>query len=108
MSNKGVDNKIQQLIDKLENLEIEIAEIKNELKVIINTKDNKPQNTKAKDRFGTPIKIGCKVRFLTSGRYRSKGGTITKIGKTNVTSEDSDGNNIVRNFNNVKIIEDVG
>lgn len=107
MSKDNVDETLQRLIDKLERLEIEIAEVKNDLKTIVATTDKKPQGTKAKDRNGTPIKIGCRVRFLTKGKYHSTGGTVTKIGRTNVTSKDNEGNHIVRNFNNVEIIENV-
>ena len=107
MSKGNVDDTLQRLIDKLERLEIEIAEVKNDLKAIVTTTDKKQQGTKAKDRHGTPIKIGCKVRFLTKGKYHSTGGTVTKRGRTNVNSKDNEGNHIVRNFNNVGIIEDV-
>ena len=57
-----------------------------------------------KDRYGSTIQIGDRVRFLTAGRWKAKEGTVYKITKERVTAYDKRKNSISRSPYNVQKI----
>lgn len=119
MSKDDIDEKIKALINKVNELELAARETKEELATLLDSVSNKKSSSTAKvadededrgrptDRYGVPLRIGSKVRFLTKGRYNSKEGVITNVGSIKITARDSKGNRINRNFNNVEVIDDV-
>lgn len=111
------DEDVQVIIDRIERIELELKETKRELQKILDKKrntNNDRANTKEthnrgpKDRFGNEIKVGCKVKFLTGGRYTSTKGIVTNLGRSRVTATDKRGNKIYREFGNVQILNDDG
>ena len=70
--------------------------------------DKVPQSLRngAKDRDGTPIRIGDRVRFLTKGAYSSTEGIVNRFSRNfvRVFALDSDGFEIPRAPKNVRVI----
>ena len=44
-------------------------------------------NATVVDRYGTEIKVGAKVKFLTSGGFKSTEGVVSRVGKRVTTSK---------------------
>ena len=88
----------------IKQLEIETEQTKHQLKQLVLRKDNRkkslPVATQEKpirkvsvtivtlvDRYGTEIKVGAKVKFLTSGGFKSTEGVVSRVGKRVTTSK---------------------
>jgi transcription antitermination factor NusG len=70
------DKKIEQLTNRLKQLNIEQEGVIRELEKLTNT--SKP---KTPDAEGSELLIGDKVRITNKGLFKEKRGTVTKIGK---------------------------
>ena len=66
-----------------------------------------PQGPRVVDRDGTIITIGCEVTFLTRGRFRTTGGTVTRFSHNNarVFAIDTNGIEIPRAPRNVRVLQ---
>jgi hypothetical protein len=130
-SEEETKNKIQEKITKLtnrskditterNNIEKKVQELQKKLKALkvkelCNNRDKIARRQResrrrlpqaARDRFEKIIVPGDKVRFLTSGLFKSTEGIVTKIGKARITARDSSGFLINRSPNNVEVIEE--
>lgn len=57
------------------------------------------------DRYGTILKEGDKVEFLTSGKCKEKFGIIYKLSETQVLHNVNNRNKTHREFQNVRKVE---
>ena len=108
MKNRSSTN-IEELIQRINKLEIENKTLKKDLKQCIKSKSpanfpNKQTNNTARDANGKVLEIGQKVKFVTKGKYNSTEGIIETIKKTRVVSVDNRKNKIVRAHQNVEIV----
>ena len=108
MKNRSNTN-IEELIQRINKLEIENKILKNDLKQCIKSKSpanvpNKQTNTTARDAKGKVLEIGQKVKFIMKGKYKSTEGIVKTIKETRVVSIDNRKNKIVRAHQNVEII----
>ena len=124
-SDREIDNRIQELSDRLRVLNIERASTEQQLRELENeraeratgrlrrdtdrarrrqSEADRRSRQAARDRKGELIVLGDRVRFLTKGLYRSTEGVVTKINKRRVTARDTSGNAISRAPHNVEII----
>jgi uncharacterized Zn ribbon protein len=108
MNNRS-DINIEELIRRVDRLEIENKTLREDLNNCIRTKNNKQISTKptkiiAKDAKGNVLKVGQKVKFVTKGKYKSNEGIIETIKETRVISIDNNRNKIVRAHRNVEVI----
>jgi hypothetical protein len=101
MKNRS-NNNIEELIKRIDRLEIENKILRKDLNKCIKTTE--PTNNTAKDAKGKVLKVGQKVRFITKGKYTSTEGVVKTIKETRVISIDSRKNKIVRAHRNVEII----
>jgi hypothetical protein len=102
---------IEQLIKRIEKLEIENNTLRKDLNKCIKDKQIPNDQTKqsqigARDAKGRILKIGQKVRFITKGKYKSTEGFIETIKETRVISIDNRKNKIVRAHQNVEVISE--
>ena len=74
---------LQELTKRVEELNIEINEIKSEIDRRT-TRNNIEENELQLDNEGRILSEGDKVQILTKGRYRSRIGTITGFTKHRV------------------------
>jgi hypothetical protein len=124
-NDKDIDNRIQELSNRLKVLNIEKASTEQQLRELENEKaerttgrlrrnidrarrrqseaDRKSRQA-ARDRKGELIVLGDRVRFLTKGFYRSTEGVVTNINKRRISARDNSGNAISRAPHNVEII----
>lgn len=111
--NERADERINELIQRIEQLEIEQRRLQAEIKDIhkTRTKTETSSGTKEirnnrirRDVNGDEIRVGDRVHFLTKGRYRSTQGRIVRFTDRFVISEDKRGNRINREYGNVQII----
>jgi hypothetical protein len=120
---KNRDNKsntidINDLIQRIHNLEIENKALKQNLRKCLQPKPTTSvkkeittannNNTTARDAKGNKLAIGQKVKFVTKGKYHSTEGIVESIKKNRVISIDNKKNKIVRAHNNVEIISKNG
>lgn len=109
MSNDDIDEQINNVINRLSAIELEARSAREELSKLIRKKkrdESKLKTDKHTDRHGTPIRKGCKVRYLTKGRYKSTEGKVTELKDDRVITVDRKGNTIWRSHNNVEVILD--
>ena len=104
------DITIDDLINKLSKIQIELEQTKIELRQLKEERQDKKttkveKKTNPTDRFGTPLKKGCRIKFLTKGRFPSTDRVVIGIGSTRVTATDDQGNDINRAFHNVEVVE---
>jgi uncharacterized Zn ribbon protein len=108
MNNRSNIN-IEELIKRIDILEIKNRILRKDLNSCIKTKTNKKVSTEpakviAKDTKGNVLEVGQRVKFITKGKYKSTEGIIEKIKETRVISIDNKKNKIVRAHQNVEII----
>jgi hypothetical protein len=109
MKNRSNVNNIEELIERINKLEIENRSLRKDLKQCIKSKPSvntqvRQTKTTAKDAKGRVLEVGQKVRFVTKGKYKSTEGIIETIKETRVVSIDNKKNKIVRAHQNVEII----
>ena len=100
------------LTERLNTLTLERNRVIREINNINQQRRQRPRRQRQRryqaervDVNGTPLQEGDRVRFLTSGRYRSTEGTVLSFGIRFVTSLDKSGNKIAREYGNVEKIE---
>ena len=116
-NNDDLDNELTQLTQTLENLNIQQNNIRRQslrverrIERIRNEQRRRTLTTFARtvtrrDSHGDILDIGDYVNFLTRGKYRSRGGTITSISNVRfVSARDSSGRIINREPANVEIV----
>jgi transcription antitermination factor NusG len=70
------DKKIEQLTNRLKQLNFEQKEVIQELQTLTKT-----SKSRTPDAGGSELIVGDKVRIINKGLFKEKSGTITKIGK---------------------------
>ena len=113
---KDIDIEIEHLTQLLTELDVRQAEIDRQRRktresinsLIIERRKKETERAGKVDRNESVIEVGDKVIFLTRGKYKSKGGKVTKVDNNRfITVEDSEGRKINRDPYNVKICKKV-
>ena len=117
--NVDLNNELDRLTAALENITIEQRrlrrrsdEIQNRIRNIqlqqrgrTTVTANQQRSEEYLDRHGDEIEIGDYVNFLTSGRFKSRAGTVTQINRTRfISARDKSGRIINREPANVEIV----
>ena len=101
-------NQTEREIRELQNLQVEKAaeRLRNNRHRVIRRQREAERRLKeaAKDRYGNLIVLGDRVKFLTTGLYRSTEGIVTKINKSRITAKDHRGIPISRSPHNVAVV----
>jgi len=98
---RSSSERIEELTEQIRRLKIETNRVERELK------DLKEKQERVKvDRYGTEVVVGCRVRFLTVGKYDSTEGIVIRLQNTCVVTKDSQDRTIARAYHNVRVLED--
>ena len=87
-----MQNKEEELIQRLNQLTTEKTKIETRLSEINENKKSKEEEIQDRDR--KTINIGDTVLFLTKGKYHLTRGIVTRINNFKITAKDKKGNNI--------------
>ena len=91
----ATDNRLEYLVARIE-------EIKRCKATPVSTESR--HYTGHKDKFKTKIYIGDRVKFRTTGKFRTTEGEVSGYTRARVTSIDCDGNEIPRAPHNLEVL----
>lgn len=100
-NSRSSSERIEELTEQIRKLKIETNRVEKELKDL-----KKKQERVKVDRYGTEVTVGCRVRFLTVGKFDSIEGRVIRLQNTRVVTKDDQDRTIARAYHNVRVLEE--